>query len=189
MLPALRLTADDVFYDLGSGTGKIPLQVALQSPCKSAVGIEFVHARHAIGQAALARLRAMAEGGDALLARRHTQILSALDRTRLVEGDVCDPAVPLEDATAIFINNTVFQPDLMARIVERLARLPHLRVVCSCPLLLPPVCACVRALCKLSPLSPPAGDVAAHLCTAPGHDMWPQGRALLCLRAPKGCEW
>ena len=52
VISAMNLQASDVFYDIGSGTGKIPLQVALQAGCV-AKGVEFVAARHAIGNAAL----------------------------------------------------------------------------------------------------------------------------------------
>src|SRR5262249_30646869 len=47
----------DVFYDLGSGTGKIPLQVALQTGVAMAKGVEFARARHEKAAEAYDRLR------------------------------------------------------------------------------------------------------------------------------------
>lgn len=128
ILPRLELTETDVFYDIGSGTGKIPLQVALQS-LAVAKGVEFVAARHATGVKALNKLRKWAESEDVELgsAKVKAEVTSALSRVQLIQGDAC--VEPLDDATAIFINNTVFQPDLMATILERLAKLPNLRVV------------------------------------------------------------
>ena len=131
VLPAMKLTAADVFCDVGSGTGKIPLQVALQTPCRRSVGVEFVKSRHDIGVAALDRLRALAAADSRILTDATTAaaVTAAVDRVDLIQGDACDPGVPLDDVTAIFINNTVFQPDLMARILDRIASLPKLRVV------------------------------------------------------------
>lgn len=134
VIPALQLTNKDVFYDIGSGTGKIPLQVALQTDCALSKGVEFVESRHKLGLDALERLRGVV-AGDATLPltdARKAVLTSALERVQLIQGDACSALTPLEDATAIFINNTVFQPDLMARLVERLATLPRLRVVRFC---------------------------------------------------------
>lgn len=131
VIASMNLTESDVFYDIGSGTGKIPLQVALQSKCRLSKGVEFVQARHDIGIAVLERLKGLAaaharEVGDAATC---DAVSEALPRVQLIQGDACSDLTPLEDATAIFINNTVFQPDLMSRITERLATLPNLRIV------------------------------------------------------------
>ena len=131
VISAMNLQASDVFYDIGSGTGKIPLQVALQAGCV-AKGVEFVAARHAIGNAALDRCKNWTQQhaddciGDATTKRA---VAATLARVQLIEGDACDPSIDLHDATAIFINNVLFQPDLMDRIVARLAALPRLRTV------------------------------------------------------------
>jgi precorrin-6B methylase 2 len=133
VIPRLNLRPDDVFFDIGSGTGKIPLQVALETPCALACGVEFVARRHELGTAALERLRSGA-ALDELRARGSddawcARLRDAANRTQLVCGDAC--RADLRDATVIFINNTVFQPDLMASIVEKLAGLRKLRKVCG----------------------------------------------------------
>lgn len=57
------------------------------------------------------------------------RVRSAMDRVDLIHGDFCKE--DLSDATVIFINNAVFEPDLMAALLARLAALPKLRrVVC-----------------------------------------------------------
>ena len=173
---ATRWTAEDVFYDLGSGTGKIPLQVALSTPARSK-GIEFAEARHVIALAALARVEFIAAAGAATggvspragaassasssyaLSSDHAGseatasaaasaaspspagsaipaslcnpaasavLRSALGRLTLQCGDFL-AAGAAEDATVIFINNTVFEPSLMIPLVARLAQLPKLR--------------------------------------------------------------
>src|SRR5207302_804459 len=40
------LSSDDVFYDLGSGIGKVPLQFFLKTPVKKACGIEASKTRN-----------------------------------------------------------------------------------------------------------------------------------------------
>lgn len=57
VLGVMRLERDDVFYDLGSGTGKVVLQAALQTEVGRSVGLELSESRHKYGLAALAHLR------------------------------------------------------------------------------------------------------------------------------------
>src|SRR5205823_2256234 len=49
LIQKLALTKNDVLFDLGSGAGKVCIQVALSSPAK-AVGIELSATRHALAQ-------------------------------------------------------------------------------------------------------------------------------------------
>ncbi len=117
-----------VFYDFGSGTGKIVLQVGLQSACAMSKGVEFMASRHSIGISALQKLSAKFKSSEIDPHLRLT-IRDALIKVHLIKGDCCSPDITLNDATVVFINNVAFQPDLMARIVERLASLPNLRLV------------------------------------------------------------
>jgi hypothetical protein len=48
MIANLNITKNDVFYDLGSGTGKVVVQFYLETPVKKAVGIELGTVRHEI---------------------------------------------------------------------------------------------------------------------------------------------
>ena len=57
LLDYLRLTDRDVFYDLGSGTGKVVLQAAMSVPLKKCVGIEIAASRVAAGRAVLREAR------------------------------------------------------------------------------------------------------------------------------------
>jgi len=45
-LDAFDVSENDVFCDLGSGTGNIVMQVLHESRCKRAVGVEFIPSRH-----------------------------------------------------------------------------------------------------------------------------------------------
>ncbi|KDO16268.1 hypothetical protein SPRG_18199, partial [Saprolegnia parasitica CBS 223.65] len=58
IMPFLALEPSDVFYDLGCGTGKIIVQVALETGLRDARGIELMLNRVVEGQRALDRLRA-----------------------------------------------------------------------------------------------------------------------------------
>lgn len=47
LIAEMQIEANDVFYDLGSGVGKIPLQVFLKTTVQKSCGIEALTKRHA----------------------------------------------------------------------------------------------------------------------------------------------
>lgn len=119
VLPFLKLEADDVFYDLGCGTGKIVIQVALQTPCMVSKGIELMLNRVVEGSRALSRLESM-----------KLPVLNDKE-IQIVQGDILKPPAiaPLMDATVVFINNVCFTPELMLKVLDVLSRMPKLRRV------------------------------------------------------------
>lgn len=119
ILPFLKLQADDVFYDLGCGSGKIVLQAVLQTPCAVAKGIELMQNRVQKGADALQRLGAMKLP---LMEEKSVDI---------VQGDICKPPeiANMRDATVVFINNVCFGPELMLRVMQMLTLMPKLRRV------------------------------------------------------------
>uniref|UniRef100_K3X6D3 Histone-lysine N-methyltransferase, H3 lysine-79 specific n=1 Tax=Globisporangium ultimum (strain ATCC 200006 / CBS 805.95 / DAOM BR144) TaxID=431595 RepID=K3X6D3_GLOUD len=119
ILPFLKLQADDVFYDLGCGSGKIVIQVALQTPCKVAKGIELMLNRVEIGANALGRL---IDKKLPVIEGKHIDI---------VQGDICKPPerANMMDATVVFINNVCFGPELMLQVTSMLSLMPNLRRV------------------------------------------------------------
>jgi hypothetical protein len=106
---AAKLTADDVFVDLGSGTGRIVIQIAATIPGIRCIGVEIVGSRHqaAVGALEWAEQSNLIRPGACVL--RHEDILKT----------------DLSDATVIFANSTCFSPWLMSRIVARIAPLPQ----------------------------------------------------------------
>jgi len=107
LIATTRLSAGDRFVDLGSGTGKVVVQVAMQVPGVRCTGIELDSERHK-GARKLLRA-ALAEG---LVARRqvtlrHDSILTA----------------ELTGATVLFANSTCFPAPLLAKLAERVAAL------------------------------------------------------------------
>ncbi|KAK1945287.1 Histone-lysine N-methyltransferase [Phytophthora citrophthora] len=119
ILPLFNLDDDDVFFDLGCGTGKILVQAALQTPCKRAIGIELMQNRVLEGQKALDRLK--------------ERNLATLDgkQIEIFRGDMFVPpeAARLVDATVVFINNVMFGPQLMLKVLHLFNTLPKLRCV------------------------------------------------------------
>ncbi|KAG6611298.1 Histone methyltransferase [Phytophthora cinnamomi] len=119
ILPFLNLDEEDVFFDLGCGTGKILVQTALQTPCKRVTGIELMQNRVFEGQKALQRLK-----------ERDIDILRGKDIT-LLQGDILEPPAEarLMDATVVFINNVMFGPTLMLKVLALLKDMSNLRCV------------------------------------------------------------
>jgi hypothetical protein len=104
----LSLGPDDVFYDLGSGVGKVVLQVAMTAPVARCVGIEMMRRRHRIAQRMLERLREQ----DLLRARECRLRCSDFMRARI------------GDATVVYTCSTAFSTKFMNQLAARLARLP-----------------------------------------------------------------
>ena len=111
--PRLEPRSGDVFYDLGSGTGRCVLQAALEWPVDRAVGVELSASRNDIGIAALCRAAP-----------------SLRERTSLRADDMI--ACPgCEDATLVYCASLLFEDEFMGRLGRRLEELPRLRRVAT----------------------------------------------------------
>lgn len=119
LIPFLDLADSDVFYDLGCGTGKIVMHVALQTKCKGAKGIEIMHDRAEEGNKALLNLQR--SYGEKLWRNRIT----------IAQGDISAPpqCADLKDATVLFVNNVCFGPALMQIVMDILKLHPGIRRV------------------------------------------------------------
>ena len=110
LLRAVGLDVRDTFYDLGSGAGRVVVQLALERPGVRAVGVELAPTRHDVACTALSRLeqphRCEARLGDLLAAR-------------------CD------DATVVFVAGLLFDDSFMRRLAAKLADLPKLRAIAT----------------------------------------------------------
>lgn len=120
VLQWLRLGPLDHFFDLGSGTGKIPILAALMSDVGHATGVELSRRRHDVAEQALARV------GD------------VDGRVALVHEDLL--TTDLSAATVIFTGSRAFPESLVAKLARRAIDLPRLRLMLS----LKPVPASVR---------------------------------------------
>jgi len=126
---ASLLSETDVFYDFGSGTGKIAIQAALMSPCQRVVGIELSDTRH--GHAVRAMEEAeeleLEKGGSALQGELIGELKGAIasGSLSLVQGDIS--VNTYEDATHVFAASTTWPDGLMQAIVQNLNGLPRIK--------------------------------------------------------------
>jgi SAM-dependent methyltransferase len=107
LIEHLALRRDDVFYDLGSGVGKVVLHVALRAPIRRVVGVELARRRHRIARRMLDEVRATG------LMRAAECELRCADFMR----------VPMGDATVVYTCSTAFSTPFMNELASRLARL------------------------------------------------------------------
>lgn len=102
LFQALRLGPDDVFYDLGSGIGTLPLLAAVATPVGRAVGVELSSYRHGVAAQNLARLAATTNVDR---------------RVELRLGDL--RFTDIADATVIFAGATLFPDPLLRALCRR----------------------------------------------------------------------
>lgn len=104
----LNLTYKDVFYDLGSGMGKLVTYMYLTNPIKKSVGIEMIGQRYNVAQLALQRLQ---EDG----------LLDPGREIKFIHNNIRNEN--FSDATAIYISSLCFPPDLMAELSQKFGKL------------------------------------------------------------------
>lgn len=104
----LKPKASDVFYDLGSGNGKVVVQFYLDTNIKKSVGIELSKDRHA----------------QALTALNHLRKMGLVDKNRKLDlryGNILKE--DFSDATIIYMCSTCFSEDLMKALMEKMTKL------------------------------------------------------------------
>lgn len=108
LISYLDIKQKDVFYDLGSGNGKVPFQFYLTTPIKKSVGVELSDYRH--NQAMKAKLRAGKKG--VLTPRRSLQY---------IHGDILK--IDFSDATIVYLCSTCYTPEMMTVLQEKISHL------------------------------------------------------------------
>lgn len=116
LLKILNLTLRDVFYDLGSGLGKVVLQTYMTTPVFEAVGIEISPTRYAASEKALNRLK-----------RLH--LLPSSPNIHFINNNI--GRVNLNKATVIFMCSTCYPDSFLEDLVSKLQKLPNLRLIAS----------------------------------------------------------
>jgi SAM-dependent methyltransferase len=101
----------EVFYDLGSGTGKAVIFASLLAPFAKSVGVELVEDLHAASNLARERLETQIRPG--LHPDYHGR------QVHFVNGDMFQQ--DLTDGGVVFTHCTCFDDDFMARLGEKLA--------------------------------------------------------------------
>jgi precorrin-6B methylase 2 len=114
---------NDVFYDFGSGCGKVVTQVYLNTPVKKAVGIEASFTRYN----GSVRMMQKFKTTDAYIDRKY----NAKSRRNIAFINKNFLKVNVSDATVIYMCATCFAPDLMDKLVRKFAQINRvgLRVI------------------------------------------------------------
>lgn len=108
VLSDLSLKKNDVFYDLGSGVGRMAAHVYLASPVKKSVGVELSPTRHQ----------------SAIQVKNALKKRNLLDKNRVLDfyqDDLFN--VDFCDATFIYLASTCFSDDFMQRITDEFGKL------------------------------------------------------------------
>jgi hypothetical protein len=108
LLKRLDMGPRDVFYDLGSGVGKVVIHTAMRVPLKRCVGVELSPTRSKLARSALARARK----SGLIVARRTTFRCENLLESKL------------DDATVIYSCSTAFSDRFMRKLVAHLRDRP-----------------------------------------------------------------
>lgn len=109
-------TTNDVFYDWGSGLGKIVLQVFMMTEVRAAKGIEIVPDLHRYAQSALEQMKIDLPG-----------FFSAGRQLEFIEGSFLD--VPVQDATIVLTGSPCFPSHLISQIGQRIEETPSIHTV------------------------------------------------------------
>lgn len=101
LIKELAMSAQDVFYDLGCGVGKLVTQVACASPAKKVVGIELVESRY----------------------KKALEVLDKLpdhirQKITFIHDNVLQQSY--KDATIVFMCSTCFTPTTINVILEKI---------------------------------------------------------------------
>jgi hypothetical protein len=116
----LRLDSDDVFVDLGCGTGRAVVEMFLSTPVKRAIGYELVKERydHAMEVRNMMINNPLYTINKKSNSKRHLEFYNQ----NIVDAD-------LSKATVVYLCSTCFSNDLLGIIVEKLAKCKKLKAV------------------------------------------------------------
>lgn len=112
------ISESDVFYDLGSGIGKVALQAFLRTPIKKACGIEFSETRSKYAEQVYTQVY-----------KEFPELFTAERKLSCLTGNFLE--VDISDATIIYTCSTCFSEDLLSHIGEVIDRCPNIRYVIS----------------------------------------------------------
>jgi uncharacterized UPF0160 family protein len=105
ILNYLKVDESDVFYDLGSGSGRVVVQTALDSKAKKCIGIELSKTRHDTSIDTTKDVKKLTNK----IQFRNENILTA----------------DISDATIIYMCSTCFSPELLNGVVDNIKKCKH----------------------------------------------------------------
>ena len=116
LLSAISLTEQDIFLDLGSGIGKVVIQVFLTSCVKAAVGIEILSDQHQRAYHVAQRVR------DEL-----PEFYNGGRQLAFLQGDFFQ--LSLQNATVVFMNSICFDQTMLRKLGRMLNDLHHIHTI------------------------------------------------------------
>ncbi|KAK3261503.1 hypothetical protein CYMTET_29586 [Cymbomonas tetramitiformis] len=116
MASALQLDQESIFYDLGSGLGKLVLFAALTCNVRRAVGHEISERRHVSAVAALAHIDSEHHPGIS-----ETVCFKQADFTQ----------EDYTDATHVYLASLLYTDDTLVKVCDKLCASPGLKAVLS----------------------------------------------------------
>lgn len=117
IIQGLDIDKHDVFYDLGSGTGKVALQFCLTTPIQKSYGIEALEVRHTIAEKAYINLKQQL---PELFIGKH---LESIHDNFLTYN--------LENPTVIFTDSLCFTDDTIKNLTKILNNIRTIKYVIS----------------------------------------------------------
>lgn len=109
LIKLIGVTKDDVFYDLGSGNGKVVLQFFINSPASKAYGIEYFPERSFISERALKKAYKL-----------FPKLLDSDDRIISYQIKNIKNIHYLDNATIIFMCSTCYPSELLDIIYKKI---------------------------------------------------------------------
>lgn len=134
--------SDIVFYDMGSGVGRLVTQMYIDQPDRvaRAVGIELAEERHRIGSLAL---EGILLGEQYMSENFYSPLEDDMDTTdtqtkyvleafpiQLIHGDVLEETID-PATTHVYISSLCFPKNVLLALQEKLLQLPNIRVIAA----------------------------------------------------------
>lgn len=118
LLKHINLVKDDHFLDVGSGLGKLVLQIFLTTPASIVTGVEINNQRHLVATAI-----------TNIMHNDLPELFAGDRKLRLLNEDFLQTNV--NDVTVVYICSTVFSFALLQEISNKINNMPKVRMVIS----------------------------------------------------------
>jgi len=116
LMTKIEMTGQDVFFDLGSGMGKVALQLFLLSNLKECYGIEIIPELHHIAVQAANKIQTDL-----------TDFYSGERKLAFIQGSFLD--VSFDRATIVMIGSPCFTPGMLAKVGTIIENTPGIHTV------------------------------------------------------------
>lgn len=118
IISKLDIDSNDVFYDLGSGSGKVTMQFYTNTSVKKSVGIELQSNRYDISIKALNRLTT-----------NYNNLIDSNRQLKYYNQNMAHSNI--DDATIVFMCSTCYGPDLLDIVYNKLKNNKKLKYIIS----------------------------------------------------------